>query len=767
MSRLPVPAASTPAPSRPQGPTQPPRPRPAGPVIDPIRVLRQNIWRIMIALGLGGCLGVGLNYLFLQIYPLWSSQVLFEIRSQLEEANALTAKDIGTEDTVVRLSQTEVARLTSKDILERALARAEIQKTQWANGYRDASGNFVQEEALIDLEDELRAGHRRGTQIFYVSWMTRVPEDGPIVLNALAKTYVDIRDRAVQDRFNSTLRLYTEQRDALDRSISQQKETIQRFISEKGITSLTEGNSANQRTLEKLKSDIAQTTADLSIAQSALDQARRKQNNPEAGTTEEDRRRAGQDMVLQDRQRDAEEMAKRYSSAQKLYRPGHATLEAAKADHEAAVSVRNATMDDVLARNRLADLKEASNRVDSFKNLLQKQETDLKAEIKKVEDFTSNMAEMRALQDQIDVLQQRRGEVGKTIQEIELARSREESKRVEIIQEARKPREITFPKLKVMLPATAVLVAGLYVLVLFVRELLDQRVKYPSDLGAVPGRILGAIPALGDDPSEPKRIEMVVSESPNCILAESYRQVAVQVAKGMQAAGAKTLMVASPMPGSGTTSAALNIAACEAAVGRKVLLLGANMRRPGLMKALGLPMGTPGLGDVLAGADPASVVVNAKPNIDVLGAGTPQSRVFERLNGAAMDNLLQWARDRYDLVLVDAPPSVVAGETLTLANKVDASMIVARAWQDQRGLVMKLASQLMDSRSTLLGTMLNGMRMTAGGYLRKNALAMAKYAEHTAAFGGMDKALPEPAAVKVKKPKAAKPGKDPKPGPGA
>jgi len=221
------------------------------------------------------------------------------------------------------------------------------------------------------------------------------------------------------------------------------------------------------------------------------------------------------------------------------------------------------------------------------------------------------------------------------------------------------------------------------------------------------------------------------------------------------------------MPGSGTTSAALNIAACEAAVGRKVLLLGANMRRPGLMKALGLPMGTPGLGDVLAGADPASVVVNAKPNIDVLGAGTPQSRVFERLNGAAMDNLLQWARDRYDLVLVDAPPSVVAGETLTLANKVDASMIVARAWQDQRGLVMKLASQLMDSRSTLLGTMLNGMRMTAGGYLRKNALAMAKYAEHTAAFGGTDKALPEPAAVKVKKPKAAKPGKDPKPGPGA
>ncbi|NBX26247.1 MAG: hypothetical protein EBQ99_09420, partial [Planctomycetes bacterium] len=65
-------------------------------------MLRQHVWRILIVVFLGAGLGVGLNYLFLQVYPLWSSQVLFEIRSQLEEANALTAKDIGTEDTVVR-----------------------------------------------------------------------------------------------------------------------------------------------------------------------------------------------------------------------------------------------------------------------------------------------------------------------------------------------------------------------------------------------------------------------------------------------------------------------------------------------------------------------------------------------------------------------------------------------------------------------------------------------------------------------------------------
>jgi Mrp family chromosome partitioning ATPase len=112
--------------------------------------------------------------------------------------------------------------------------------------------------------------------------------------------------------------------------------------------------------------------------------------------------------------------------------------------------------------------------------------------------------------------------------------------------------------------------------------------------------------------------------------------------------------------------------------------------------------------------------------------------VFERLSGERLDAVLRWANDHYDFVVIDGPPSVVASEALTIANKVDASMIVTRAWKDQRGLVMKLAGQLLESRSQFLGVMLNRMRMTAGGYLRKNAEAMAEYAEHTTAFGGTD-----------------------------
>ena len=132
------------------------------------------------------------------------------------------------------------------------------------------------------------------------------------------------------------------------------------------------------------------------------------------------------------------------------------------------------------------------------------------------------------------------------------------------------------------------------------------------------------------------------------------------------------------------------------------------------------------------------MVMEIGEGVDLLPVGAPAARVLERLNTSRLDEVLAWARERYEIVVIDAPPSIVASESLILANKVDAAIVVARAWQDQRGLIQKLCGQLLDSRCQLLGLVLNRMRMTAGGYLRKNAEAMADYAERTAAFGGTD-----------------------------
>jgi Mrp family chromosome partitioning ATPase len=94
-----------------------------------------------------------------------------------------------------------------------------------------------------------------------------------------------------------------------------------------------------------------------------------------------------------------------------------------------------------------------------------------------------------------------------------------------------------------------------------------------------------------------------------------------------------------------------------------------------------------------------------------------------------MKSILAELRDSYDLVLIDAPPSIVAGDALLLANLVDALALVVHSDRDERGLVARVLRELGESRAEILGVMLNAAVGTVGGYFRKNYLAMVSYSE--------------------------------------
>ena len=716
-------------------PAAAPRPKPAAISLDPVRLLRQHMWGIISTLVIGAILGVVLNYVFLYTYQVWSGTVFLEIRSQLKDAKALNSEDLGTEEAVIRLAQTEVARMMSRDNIKMALANDDVQKTEWSNSssFRDEKNIFNIDEAATELEIDLRGAHRRGTQIFTLGWRTQNPEDVPVVLNAVASTYVT-QVRANEDnRFATILRVYEANQKKLDDQIAAKKQEIQKFVKERNMTSLNESSSENSRALEKLREGIANTTSELSVAESRKTQAEEKQSGA-AGFSDEDLRDADSDPVMQNLNRDFEDASRRYEASTKQFGDKHAEVLQLKAAQGAVDKQRTETLKKILLRNQLADLRAAANRVQSLTTLLKKQQEDFAKNSVASEDFTMNMAELGTLREQLSQAEDQRQLVAQTINDVNLARLRDESHRVEVVQRAIKPREITFPQLKFMVPGTAVLLCGIYILILFVREILDQRIKYPSDLMGLPGKILGVIPDISDDPTNPKRAELIVFESPHSMTAESFRQSDALITKGMGPTNAKIVLVMSPMPGSGTTTMVLNLAACDASVGRKTLIVGANLRRPRLGKALGLDPTLPGLGDILNGANPASILIDQGNGLHFIGAGAPSNRTFQLLNTEKMDAFLDWCHQNYDRVYLDAPPSVVAGEGLALANKADASILVVRAWQDQKGLVTKLAYQLMDSKSNFLGTILNRPKNTAGGYFKKNAEAIAEYAADTAAF---------------------------------
>ncbi len=194
--------------------------------------------------------------------------------------------------------------------------------------------------------------------------------------------------------------------------------------------------------------------------------------------------------------------------------------------------------------------------------------------------------------------------------------------------------------------------------------------------------------------------------------------------------GHQVLLVVGGMPESGTTTVVTNIAAAAAAAGRSVIVVDANFRRSRLAGAMGAEGEAEGLGDLLmekASVDQA--IQSTESGIHVIGAGRPGNRIYERFNNGRFEAVMTELRHRFDLIIVDAPPAVVAGDAMVLANKVDAAIMIVRAFQEQRGLVARLMHQLIDARCEMLGIILNRPRGTAGGYFKKNFETMARYAD--------------------------------------
>jgi Mrp family chromosome partitioning ATPase/uncharacterized protein involved in exopolysaccharide biosynthesis len=717
-------AASTspaPAPNRPTAPTPPRGGRPAAPTIDPVRILRQHL-KLLGAAAIGGILlGTVLNYVFLFVYPLWGGSVIFEIRPEVTGAKDAVTREIVQDEAIARLGQTESAKMVSKSVLEAAMKAPDIGTTKWGQYYTSV------DERVKELEDTLRVGHRRGTQLFTMSWRTWEKTDVPVVLNRVAAAYMTARNEEENERAATSKGKFESKKSQVEEEIRSIKAEIQDFIRSKGITAGREADLADQRSTENLARLRDDTIRDLTLAQARLDQVDRK--IADQRFEDEDRRQALEDVSIRSLERDLQQIQVALNSARESFGPDHPQIKDLSQREVAGRARLKAAMDEAMSRNLLADKIDLSQRVQGLKSLVEKQTADLAEAQKKLQDLTAQISGLDALKEQLEQKQLERADLQNLIVQIDLLQARDDARRVRRVQDAMTPKEIDFPQLKFMMPGGAVLVLLLTVGVLFLREFLDQRVKQPSDLAGLGARLLGVIPDTSDDPAQPKRAELVVAETPGSTTAEMFRQLVAGVRKSMDASGLRSLAIVTANPGGGSTTVVSNLAASLHAIGRSVAVVDANLRRPRLASILGADPDAPGLGDLLAGRQ---VEPQQAHGVAVFGPGSPESRIYERLATDEMRRILARLRERYEIVIVDLPPTLVAGESMVVADCCDAAILVVRAEKDERGLVGKFIHQLQDTRAVMLGTVLMRPSHTVGGYFKKNAELMADYAKPAA-----------------------------------
>ncbi len=700
--------------------------------IDPIRVLRQHM-TLLISTGLVGLvLGVGVYVVWLAFFPSYSGVATFELVGELGSASDPIAKESRTEDTIQRLAGTEAAKAVSEEILKAVIADPQVQTIVWMDQFRDESGNVVESEALIELLDEVSASYRRRTQFFDVSWSARTASDVPVLLTAISQEYLSRRDDERRAMRNDAKGPFLQQLDSVNREIAVLDNDIADFIKRQGMLSLDQGATTLQKDLEDRELELNEVMSELQNTRQMLMQIDAKLAGS-AEPSQDDILDAEQDPVVLRALGDIQTLRGLVAEHRQKFGADHPQVRESQRALDARIREKDRKVEEVVFRNLQGQRKLASDGIERLFAVEQALETEIEEKTAKLTDFVAALADLDKKRSDLDRLEERRTRIQEQIDGIDAMFARKDAEQIKPVNRITTPLEPSSPLWFIAIPGTAFLLLGVVGGVIFLREILDKRVRSTTDLTALPGvRLLGVIPDLKDDPTDVGRAESVVRDSPGSVVAESHRQFAASFRRAREDAEARSILFIGGMPDSGSTSIVSNLAVVAASIGRKVALVDGNLRRPRVAEVFGIDPLEPGLGDVMCGAASLdSVIHTTQEGLRIVTAGSPTNRTFERLDSdqlrAVVDELLK----HVDVVFVDGPPAVVAGEAMGMADQVDATVLVVRAYSEQRGLVARLARQLREQPSTFLGVVLNRPRNTAGGYFKRNYEAIAGYASET------------------------------------
>lgn len=220
--------------------------------------------------------------------------------------------------------------------------------------------------------------------------------------------------------------------------------------------------------------------------------------------------------------------------------------------------------------------------------------------------------------------------------------------------------------------------AGLVLALLFgsVRERMHRVIRSSEDLEqALNVRSLGVVPRIG-------RAEKLIEAlgDPHSAQSEAYYSIAV----ALEDAGAdglpKTLLITSSVASEGKSTSAMSIARSLSAMGKRVLVLDGDLRRPSSTKLIGK---SPNLtfSDVLAGSASAQRIVEQSDGepFSVVSAGDPGCNPVALLGADGLKAVFDKLAGAYDIVIVDGPPILGLADAVLLARSVEAVVLVVEA----------------------------------------------------------------------------------------
>jgi capsular exopolysaccharide synthesis family protein len=251
---------------------------------------------------------------------------------------------------------------------------------------------------------------------------------------------------------------------------------------------------------------------------------------------------------------------------------------------------------------------------------------------------------------------------------------------------------------------------------------MNQSLKNVEEANRLLGfPLLGAIPQYGE--KNPKhrqegRQELPLLDNPYSPVSTSFEMLQTNLGFTLSDKELRVILLTSSTPGEGKSFVAANLALAAAHVGRRVLLVDADMRRPRQHRVWEIP-NLLGLSNILAGQTQLkNAVQEVSPQVNMLPAGKIPPNPVALLDSQRMADLIAEARNDYDFVIIDTPPLTAVTDPLIVGKYVDGLLLVVRPGKVEYSAVKSSKLLLNHGKVPILGMVVNGIseESSYGGY---------------------------------------------------
>ncbi len=577
------------------------------------------------------------------------------------------------------------------------------------------------------IQNNVTVQPRQGTNMVEIVAVAGDPERAAAMANALAEAYIDWNLESKFAQLGQASRFLGTEVEQLKGEIAQKERELQEYGVAQDIVATGTGSTSSSMTmqnLEQINRDYTSAVADRVTKEARYQELRNTAPDAIADTVS-----GGLVSQLKNEQ---SKLEREYSDKLNLFKPEWPAMQELKTKIEQG----RRYLDKIVAQNAeeareqaRSEYMTALRRERSFASMLEGRKTEVREQSSSAVEFSNLQTEIATKRQLLDTLLDRQAET-----EVTSRAAEDNASSVRIVDRALPPNDRFKPSLKGNLKSGVLMGLMLGIGIAFFRDYLDRSLRKPEQveqelrlpaIGSIPSlqQAQGALYAYsnrkkrqGAKTFDDEYIELLPHRKPHSTAAEAYRAVRTSLLLS-RAGGLKSITVSSALPGEGKTVTSANLGIVMAQLGRKTLLVDADLHKPRLHKVFKVS-NRHGIVSILAeNEDPADFVISSEvPHLDLLTSGPSSPNPSALLSSPMMGEFMKWAHANYEYVIVDTPPLSPITDAVILGTMTDGVVICVHAGRTSRDVVAAARDKLQRSNVRILGVVLNNLRLSSEEY---------------------------------------------------